>query len=292
VHDVATAGQVPVDSLVEQYREWFVSAGVFLVTLLVVYLVGRLLVHPPVVRAVRARNPNDQTLVEAIDLYLRVGFVVLAVPVAVAAAGFGGIAAGSSVVLAAATLALGVAGRDVVGNLVSGVFLVADPDFNVDDYIEWNDRAGTVEAIDLRVTRLRTLGGEVVVVPNTELTTSAVRRPFARDRYRLAERVSVAYDEDLDAVRSTLATVAAGDERVLDAPEPEVHVTKLGGTAVEVTAHFWVPDPATVDLPDVQTDFRTRAVERLRTEGVTVAPADPRELSGELAVRSTDGLGG
>jgi small-conductance mechanosensitive channel len=276
--------QVGVERVLAQYQEVAVGIATFLGVFLGVYLVGRLLVLPPVVRVVRARNANNRTIADAIDLYLRVLFVVIAVPLAIAAAGFSGVAAGSGVVLAAATLALGVAGQDVIGNLVSGVFLVADPDFNVGDYIEWESQAGTIERIDLRVTRVRTAEGEVIVVPNTQLTTTAVRRPFARDSYRLTERLTVGYTDDVDAVRRTLAEIAGEDPRVRAEPAPVVHVARLGESSIELSAWFWIDDPTDVDIAALRTAFRTEATRRLLDAGVAVAPAAPRELSGRLAV--------
>ncbi len=45
----------------------------------------------------------------------------------------------------------------VAGALISGLFLVADPDFNVGDWISWPGGEGVVEAVDFRVTRVRTI---------------------------------------------------------------------------------------------------------------------------------------
>jgi hypothetical protein len=63
----------------------------------------------------------------------------VAIPVAVGAGGYGHLLGGSAVVVAALTLAL----------------CVADPDFNVDDWIRWFGGEGVVEAISCRVTRVR-----------------------------------------------------------------------------------------------------------------------------------------
>ncbi len=280
--------QTGATEFVGAYQDDLRSVVVFLGTLVGVYLLGRIVLLPPLVRAVRARNPNNPTVVEAIELYLGVGFVVVGIPIAVQAAGLGGVAAGSGIVLAAATLALGVAGQEVIGNLVSGVFLVADPDFNVDDYIVWDETEGTVEEIDLRVTRVRTPGGEVVVVPNTMLTSTAITRPFARDRYRVEESLTVAYSEPIDEVRGMLLDVAAADPRTLDDPAPAVHVTELGGSAVEVTVWFWVGDPTDVDIASLRTEYRTEAKQRLLDAGVAVAPANPQDLSGRVTVETDD----
>lgn len=276
------------DPLIDQYRAWVLKGGIFLTAFIGTYLLGRLLIVPPIARAVAGRNPDNETLVSAITLYLRVALVVLAVPVAITAAGFGGVAFGSGVILAAATLALGFAGQDVIGNFVSGVFLVADPDFNVGDYIEWRDRAGTIDRIALRVTRMRTPAGEIIVVPNTELATAAVRHPYSEERYRVSQRLVVGYDDRVEAVRHMLVDEATAGERVLDEPEPVANVTDLGPGAIELTVSFWVGDPKTKNIASIKTNFATRAKQRLLSEGVDLAPAGTQELSGTLSITETN----
>lgn len=284
--------QLRLDTLIQQYRGWLINLVVFAGTVGFVYVLGRYLVVPPIVRAVDRRNPSNETIVDAVGLYLRVAFVVISIPIAVAGAGFGGVVAGSTVIVAAATLALGVAGQDVIGNFVSGVFLVSDPGFNIGDYIEWEDRAGTIRQIDLRVTRLQTPGGDVVIVPNTDIATSAIRLPYSSDQYRLTQRFTIGYHDSVDRVRTLLAEELAADSRVAADPEPVIQVSTLGGSAVELTVWFWVRDPKEKDLVSIRSDFATRAKDRLIEEGVSIAPATPYELSGELAVDSSGGRRG
>ncbi|QDX41053.1 mechanosensitive ion channel [Salarchaeum sp. JOR-1] len=275
---------VTFESLLAQYGAWFESVGVFLVTLLAVSLLGHLTVRPAVSRVLTARNPNNPTLVNALEQYTTVLFVIVAIPLATTAAGFGGLVAGSTMIVAAGTLAVGVAGQDVIGNLVSGLFLVADPDFNVGDYIEWNGEAGTVERIDLRVTRVRTPADEVLTVPNTQLSTNAIRTPFSRGKYRLTERVLVGYDTDLDTATEVLLDAADADDRLASDPEPVVHVTSLGENAIELSARVWVDDPRTADVPNVDSAFATRVKRRLQAADVSLAPASAQRVDGRLDV--------
>lgn len=272
------------DPIAARYQAWLATGVVFLGVLVLAYGVGRYLVHPPLMRLVRGRNAKNPTLVDAVDTYLKVLFFVLALPVATTAAGFGRVVAGSAVIVAAATLALGVAGQDVIGNLVSGAFLVADPEFNVGDRVAWDGHEGVVERIDLRVTRIRTPAGEIMTVPNTELATSSLVEPFAWYRYRVRETIPVAYGEPLDEVREILRQAALVDDRVLEEPAPTVQVAELGDDAVKVATRFWVAPPRQVDVPDVRAGFLAGAEERLREAGIQVAPPSGRALSGTVDV--------
>ncbi|MFB6189023.1 MAG: mechanosensitive ion channel family protein [Halapricum sp.] len=276
-----------VDVLYEQYHAWLLKSGVFVAVFLGVYAVGRFLVLPSLRTAVERRNENNPTLIGAIDLYVRVVFAVVAFPIAITAAGLGNYLSGSAIVVAALTLAIGVAGQDVISNLVSGVFLVVDGNFNVGDYINWKDRGGTVVRIGLRTTRIRTPKNEIVTVPNNDLSTNPVTHPFDGVRYRVDEPIFVAYDEDLARATEILREAAVEDPRILSSPAPVVHVESLGENAVELMIRFWVVDPAETDILATRTAFAARAKDRLAAAGVTVAPASQQAVSGSLTVEHT-----
>ncbi|MFC7136298.1 mechanosensitive ion channel domain-containing protein [Halobaculum litoreum] len=193
---------VPIPAALRDSSGELLDVVVFLGVTLAVYLLARATVFPLAVRAVRARNRNNPTVQSATETYLAVALAGVALVAGVIAAGYGAVFADSALLIAALTFAVGTAGRDVLGSLVSGLFLVADPDFNVGDWIRWPGGEGTVEAVDFRVTRIRTVDYETVTVPNTELTSNAITRPFGRDRFRVTETVRLAYDDDVDRARA------------------------------------------------------------------------------------------
>lgn len=273
----------PLPAADEAYREVLVPAGAFLLSFVAVYAVGQLLVRPAVVRGVRRRNPNNPTLTDAISRYVSVVVYVVALAVAAAAAGYGHVLTGSSLIVAALTVALGVAGQDVIGNLISGVFLVADRSINVGDRVEWTDRAGVIEAISLRVTRVRTASNEIITVPNAELATNAVTLPYGRDRYRIAVTVEVARSADLDAAIAILVETA---ERgwALDEPAPSVRAVDLDSGAISLETLFWVADPDQPTVRRARSAFTRRVHERFAEAGIEIRDPDDRELTGHLDV--------
>ncbi|RLM63710.1 mechanosensitive ion channel family protein [Halorubrum sp. Atlit-26R] len=256
----------------------------------VIYLVSRTVLIPLATRAVRARNRNNPTIETATETYLRVAMIGFATLTGIIAAGYGRVLSESAVIIAALTFALGIAGQQVFGSLVSGMFLVADPDFNVGDWIEWPGGSGTIEAVDFRVTRVRTPNHETVSVPNTELTANAITRPYGRDRFRLTEQVYVAYYEDTERALLELQQVVTTLDPVLDEPAPNTRIVELGENAITVQAEFWTDDPGNKDIQTIRSDFRRLAKRRFDEEGITLAPPSANLLSGELTVtdRSTD----
>jgi len=265
----------------------------FAVGFAVVYFAGRLAFVPLATRIVRARNRNNPTIETATETYLRVAVIGFATLTGIVAAGYGGVLSDSAIVIAAITFALGIAGQQVFGSLVSGLFLVADPDFNVGDWIEWPGGEGTIEAVDFRVTRIRTPNHETISVPNTQLTDNAITRPYGRDRYRLTETVYVAYYEDTERALLELQQTITTLDQVLDEPAPSTRITDLGENAVTIQAEFWTEDPRNRDVLTIRSDFRRLVKRRFDEEDITIAPPSAQLLSGDVTVteRPTDASG-
>ncbi len=97
-------------------------------------------------------------------------FVIAALFVGAGFAGYGRFLRNSAFVIAAATLAIGVAGQTVVGSILGGLVLVVDPEFNIGNYIEWSEDEGEIKSIILKVTRVHSKNGELITVSNTTLT--------------------------------------------------------------------------------------------------------------------------
>ncbi|RLM56852.1 mechanosensitive ion channel family protein [Halobellus sp. Atlit-31R] len=264
-----------------------VAAG-FTLGAVVTYLVGRLAVLPAVVRVVAARNRNNPTIETAAQTYLHALVVLVALVVGVAGAGFGRLLTDLSIVAAALTLVVGASSQKVVGSLVSGLFLVADPDFNVGDWIGWPGGEGVVEAVDFRVTRIRTPNDETIVVPNTELTANALTRPYGREQYRVTELIDVAYGDDVELALRELVEVAREDDRVLGEPSPTSKLVSFEGSSVRLRAEFWVGDPMDADLVTLTSDFRRRVKARFDEVGLTLGPPSGQELSGAVSVDVRD----
>jgi small-conductance mechanosensitive channel len=260
----------------------------FTLAVLATYTFGRLVVLRGVVHVVDARNRNNPTIRTATKTYAHALIVLAAGIAGIAGAGLWPLLTNLSIVVAALTLVIGAASQDVVGSLTSGLFLVADPDFNVGDWIAWPGGEGVVEAVDFRVTRVRTLDNETITVPNTELTANALTRPYGRDRYRVTETVEIAYRDDVELALREFVEVARGDDRVLEEPDPTATLVSFEGSSVRIRAEFWIADPMDVNVVVLRSDFRRRVKQRFDEVGLTLGPPSGRELSGAVSVDIED----
>ncbi|MFC0314092.1 mechanosensitive ion channel family protein [Gordonia phosphorivorans] len=176
--------------------------------------------------------------------------------------------------------ALGFGAQRIVQDVLAGFFLVAERQYGYGDVVNLTITAGsiaegTVEDVTLRVTRLRTSDGEMIIVPNGQILKV---NNLSREWARAVVDVPVPADADITVVNETLTTVGKAFYRdphwhrlLLDAPAP------LGVTNLEL-------DSLTVrmvarTLPGKQFDIsralRVRIVQGLARSGITVAAKVP-----------------
>jgi len=105
-----------------------------------------------------------------------------------------------------AGLAVGFGAQSLVKDVISGLFILLENQFNVGDVVEIGGLSGVVERSNLRVTVLRDVEGKVHFVPNGQITTTS---NLTKDWSRALLDVGVAYKEDTDRVVGVLQTAAA-----------------------------------------------------------------------------------
>ena len=265
----------------------FIRAMGVLVAVAAILLAGWFVVEPAVSRLVRRRNRNNPTLEEAITRYVRLLAVILALFVGVGVSGFTGFLGNSALVIAAVTVAVGVAGQSVIGSLVSGTALVVDPEFNVGDYIEWDGGEGEVTSITLRVTRVQTIDGGLVTIPNTTLTDEPITRPFEGGNCRSVEHITVSYEDDIETALYLLSDVTAEVDCILEVPEPEIGIEEFGDDGVVLHVSYWVDDPLQ-NMFAVRSTFARTVKDRFKQADIHINPSSKRDLEGELDIRHID----
>jgi MscS family membrane protein len=138
-------------------------------------------------------------------------------------------------------LAVALAARSTLENLFGAFSIGADQPFREGDEVKVEDFVGTVEAIGLRSTRIRTRERTVISLPNGKLADMRVESFAARDRIRLACELGLVYTTTAAQMREILA----GLERVLrDHPKifpgaMTVRFKELGASALNLEIEAW-----------------------------------------------------
>ncbi len=147
----------------------------------------------------------------------------------------------SSVITVIATIgaAIGLALQGSLSNLAGGIMLLIFKPFRVGALISTQDYVGTVKEIGLFYTTLCTADNKRVTLPNGTLMNSSVVNYTGYEVIRADVTFGVAYDSDIDRVRSVLLAVAEAHPQVLSTPAPVVHMTKQDESALLFTLRAW-----------------------------------------------------
>jgi MscS family membrane protein len=141
-------------------------------------------------------------------------------------------------------LAVALAAKTILSNVLTGVTLTADRNFRVGDRIEIGDYIGDVLSINLHKTVIRTRDNEIVMIPNDVLAKEVIiNHMLPEARTRIEMTIGVAYGTDLTRATDILQDIIRAHPRILPAPSPEVNVTSLGDNAVVLQVLVWIDGP-------------------------------------------------
>jgi small-conductance mechanosensitive channel len=144
-------------------------------------------------------------------------------------------------------IAVGFAAKDTLANFFSGVFIVADKPYRVNDYIVLSDGAvrGRVTNIGIRSTRILTRDDVEIIVPNAVIGNSMIINesggPY--EKFRVRVDVSVAYGSNIEQVQELLMQIATEEELAEAYPEPRVRFRSMADSALVFQLLVWVEKP-------------------------------------------------
>jgi small-conductance mechanosensitive channel len=165
-------------------------------------------------------------------------------------------------------IALGFGAQSLVKDFLSGVFLIFEDQFGVGDVVDVGSASGTVEAVSLRVTRLRDLDGTVWYVPNGEILRVGNK---SQNWARAVVDVGVGYDEDLARTRRVLSDVAHDlweDEEFRSVIIEEPEVTGVEALAPDAITLRVLVKTAPMEQWGVARELRQRIKARFDHEGI------------------------
>ncbi|MEM9088327.1 MAG: mechanosensitive ion channel family protein [Cyanobacteria bacterium P01_F01_bin.53] len=137
------------------------------------------------------------------------------------------------------SVAIGFAFQDIFKNFLAGILLLLQEPFSLGDQIIVGDFEGTVSAIALRSTEIRTYKGEVVVMPNSVVFTSPVQVMTGKPQRRTDLAIGVDYNTPLPLALKTLFEAATSVDELLPAPAVEVDVTGFGDSSIDLVVRYW-----------------------------------------------------
>ena len=176
--------------------------------------------------------------------------------------------------------ALGVGGmavalglQDTLANVFAGIFLIVSKQLNMDDVVKLSSgETGRVYDISWRYTTLRTVLGNMVVVPNSQLAKSTiVNYNLPEPNIMVTLQLGVGYESDLDKVERVTIEVA---EEVMDRvdhqieKDPFIRYTDFGDSAINFTVYLHTSNY--MSQTQLKHEFIKAITKRYREEGINI----------------------
>jgi small conductance mechanosensitive channel len=194
---------------------------------------ARKLIH----KADSKRLQSDGTAVPLLQAVIHYGIIIICVIMILNV--FGVSTTSLIAVLGAAGVAVGLALKDTLGNIASGIVLLFLGSFRKGEYIEFGSFNGTVKEINLFTTILETPDGIYISAPNSSIWGSPLRNFSRNGKRRMELSVGIAYSDSVDAAFQVMHTIIAAETRFLKDPAPQVILQALEDSSVRITIRAW-----------------------------------------------------
>jgi len=168
-------------------------------------------------------------------------------------------------------LALGFALQKILGDIFCSVAIVLDRPFEVGDFITTGDHMGTVERIGIKTTRVRSLGGEQIIFPNSNLLDSRIRNYKRMTERRVVFGFDVPSATPVAALERIPSLVKEIIQGIDQARFDRAHFAAFGTSAHHFEVVYYVLDPDWNLSMDIQQRINLTLVRTLDELGASVA---------------------
>jgi len=181
----------------------------------------------------------NQILSEFTTRIIRLILYVFVIGIALA---FLGVEAGAALISVSVVLGfvLGFALGDTLSNIAAGFMIAITKPFKKGDFVTANGESGTITNVGISLTEIDTPDNKRIIVPNKLVWGGNVTNFTKHPTRRVDLKIGVGYNDDLDKVIKTTMGLIKKEKRVLSDPEPQVAVSEMADSSVNLVIRPWV----------------------------------------------------
>ncbi len=237
-----------------------------------------------VTRFLKKRMSLDHVKIITKGVYVVIFFIAFLMVLPIVGLDVSGLAVAGGIF----AIVLGFAAQGIVGNLISGIFLVFERPVKVGDVVNIDSTVGQVEDIRIISTTIRTFDGYFVRIPNLTVFNAKIINYFINKARRFEYTVGIRYRDDAEKAVAIIKETIDENPFALKYPEPVIFVDTLGNSSVDINVKIWAPF---TEWYDVRKDLLWKIKTRLEKNGIFV-PFPQRELwfNNELRTGKTEDI--
>jgi small-conductance mechanosensitive channel len=237
--DLTTEANSAIQTIYDMVGGFFAMLPKLAIAIVVFFLIflAAGLIRNLVSRLVSSRAEKSVGVALGRIAFVAVIFSGLLVSVAIVAPSVG--AAELIQVLGVGSVAIGFAFRDILQNFLAGLLILLRRPFSEGDWIEFDGYEGVIKEISTRSTWIRTFDGRDVSIPNGEIFTNPVTIMTREPNIRTDYEFGISYDADIGQAKKVILDAIKSVEGVSNFKEPDVGVSDLAGSSVNLKARWW-----------------------------------------------------
>jgi small conductance mechanosensitive channel len=170
-------------------------------------------------------------------------------------------------VLGAAGFAIGLALQGSLSHFAAGVMLLIFRPLRVGDFVEAGGVSGTIKEIRLFTTIMSTPDNVHMVVPNSKIFNDTIKNFSINDTRRVDLTVGIGYRDSIDRAMEVLLEVMRADDRIIREPAPQIVVTELADSSVNLLVRCWTKR---TDFWPVKCDLTKNIKENFDLQGIEI----------------------
>jgi MscS family membrane protein len=191
-------------------------------------------------------------------------------------------------------LAVALAAQDTIKNFFGSLVLFVDKPFELGDRIVIDGHDGPVEEVGFRSTKMRTLEGHLVTIPNGELANKTIQNIGKRPHIRRIVNITITYDTPPEKIERAIAIVKElleNHEGMHEDYPPRVYLSDLNADSLNIMAIYWYHPPNYWDYMTFTERFNKEVLRRFNEEGIDFAfPTQTMYLAGDASRPLTVGV--
>ena len=171
-------------------------------------------------------------------------------------------------------LAVALAAQDTLKNFFGSIMIMLDKPFVVGQVVKVEDHQGTVEKIGFRSTRIRTLDGHLIAIPNEKVAVGNVDNITSRPHIRRLIDITITYDTPPDKVERAVSII----KEILDNHEgmhpdfpPKVFFDEFNDVSLNIKVIYWYYPPVYWDFMAFSEKVNFKILKAFEAEGIEFA---------------------
>lgn len=227
------------DSIIEKIIEFGTTYGIRIIGAFIIWFIGSWVIKRimKTLKKLMAKLDYDESLQKFLADLINWGLRILLIIAILEKLGVE--TTSFAAILAAASLAIGMALQGSLGNFAAGVLIMIFKPFKIDDLIEAQGEIGAVKEINVFTTQLIGLSNKRIIIPNGALLSGNIVNYSSEGTRRVDLVIGTSYDANIKQTKEVLMNVLTAQDKVLKDPAPGVTVLELADSSVNFAVRPW-----------------------------------------------------